>query len=222
MQPDRPGTKPLGGGAWYSYEPHWLSDDEAAELQAALAASVAWESRSIRMFGKDILQPRLVGWAGALPYRYSGQTLPPRPAPVVLERLLQRVIDDVGVPFNHVLLNRYRDGADHMGRHADDEPELGREPVIAAVSLGATRRFRLEKKGTRLRRTQKLGHGSLLVMGGTMQHRWYHAIMKEPRCEQERINVTFRHLLGPPGTRARRSEPAEPDRGGDAHHDEGE
>jgi alkylated DNA repair dioxygenase AlkB len=86
-----------------------------------------------------------------------------------------------------------------MGRHADDERELGRDPVIAAVSVGAHRRFRMEKKGKRLKRTLDLRHGSLLVMGGTMQHTWYHAILKEPGCERERINITFRHLLGPPG-----------------------
>ena len=197
----RPGTRNLGAGAWYSYEPGWMPSDEATALQRGLTESVQWEHRSIRMFGKEIPQPRLVGWAGELPYRYSGQTLEPREAPTVLAELLVRICDEVGVSFNHVLLNRYRSGADHMGRHADDEPELGREPVIAALSLGATRRFRMEKKGKRVRRTQKLAHGSLLVMGGTMQHRWYHAVMKESGCERERINVTFRRLEGPPGFR---------------------
>ncbi|MBX2797619.1 MAG: alpha-ketoglutarate-dependent dioxygenase AlkB [Myxococcales bacterium] len=191
----------LGAGAWYRYEPSWLSPEASRELQRALTEEVPWEQRPIRMFGREILQPRLIGWAGALPYRYSGQTLPPRAGPDVLRRLLERVVDEVGVAFNHILLNRYRDGRDHMGRHADDEPELGREPVIAAVSLGAKRRFRLEKKGSRTKRTQPLADGSLLVMGGTMQHRWYHAVLKETGCTAERINVTFRLLRGPPGTR---------------------
>ena len=195
------GLKSLGAGAWYRYEPGWLGVSEGAALQAALTEQVAWEARSIRMFGKEILQPRLVGWAGGLPYRYSGQTLEPREAPPVLAALVARVSSEVQVPFNHVLLNRYRDGQDHMGRHADDEPELGREPVIAALSLGASRRFRLEKKGKRVKRTQLLANGSLLVMGGTMQHRWYHAVLKEPGCREERINVTFRWLKGPPGWR---------------------
>lgn len=197
-------TKDLGGGAWYSYTPEWLDPEASGALQAALTEQIQWEQRAIRMFGRELMQPRLVGWAGALPYRYSGQVLEPRAAPSVLDTLTEQVIAEVGIPFNHVLLNRYRDGADRMGRHADDEPELGREPVIAALSLGATRRFRLEKKGKRVRRTQALANGSLLVMGGTMQHRWYHAVMREPGCTAERINVTFRLLRGPPGWRAPR------------------
>ena len=190
--------KELGAGAWYAYTPSWLEAAEARALHAQLREQVIWEERAIVMFGRQILQPRLVGWAGALPYRYSGQTLEPRAAPPVLAALTERVSEAVGVPFNHVLLNRYRDGRDHMGRHADDEPELGREPVIAAISLGAHRRFRLEKKGQRVKRTLDLRHGSLLVMGGTIQHRWYHAVLKEPGCDQERINVTFRWLQRPP------------------------
>lgn len=193
--------KDLGAGAWYDYEPSWLADDEARALHHALEAEIAWEQRPIVMFGKELLQPRLVGWAGELPYRYSGQTLEPRDAPRSLVALTARVVEAVGVPFNHVLLNRYRDGQDHMGRHADDEPKLGREPVIAAISLGAKRRFRFEKKGKRVKRTMDLRHGSLLVMGGTIQHRWYHAVLKEPGCAEERINVTFRWLKGPPGWR---------------------
>ncbi len=199
-------TKPLGGGAWYTYTSEWLAPGDRRAPQAALTEQIQWEQRAIRMFGKELMQPRLVGWAGALPYRYSGQVLEPRAAPPILDALTERVIDEVGVPFNHVLLNRYRDGDDRMGRHADDEPELGREPVIAAVSLGARRRFRMEKKGSRTRRTQNLADGSLLVMGGTMQHRWYHAVLKEPGSAEERINVTFRLLRGPPGWRAPRED----------------
>ncbi len=211
----RRGTKQLGQGAWYRYEPGWLPPAEATALQHALTAAVAWEQRSTVMAGdgREIPQPRLVGWAGELPYRYSGQTLEPREPPPALRALWDRVALEVGGDFNHAVLNRYRDGNDHVGRHADDEPELGREPLIAAVSLGATRRFRLEKKGRRVRRTQSLSHGSLLVMGGTLQHRWYHALLKQPGCTAERINVTFRRLLGPPGTRSP-SLPGYPRRGG--------
>jgi len=195
-------VKNLGGGAWITYLPRWLTTDEATALQDALTEQIPWEQRAIRMFGKEIMQPRLIGWGGELPYRYSGQTLPPRPLGPPLASLLERVNQAVGCPFNHVLLNRYRSGADAMGYHADDEPELGYEPVIAAISVGVRRRFVMKAKGKRkTRRTVELAHGSLFVMGGTMQHKWYHGVPRQGSVQSERINITFRHLMGPPGWR---------------------
>jgi len=194
--------KNLGGGAWITYVPGWLAADDATALQAALTEQVPWEQRSIQMFGKAILQPRLIGWGGELPYRYSGQTLEPRALLGVLEPLAERVRAAVGVPFNHVLLNRYRSGGDAMGFHADDEPELGYEPVIAALSVGVRRRFVMKAKGKRkTKRTVELAHGSLFVMGGTMQHKWYHGVPRQGSVQSERINITFRWLQGPPGWR---------------------
>jgi alkylated DNA repair dioxygenase AlkB len=106
-----------------------------------------------------------------------------------------RVEADVRHTFNSVLVNLYRDGQDSMGYHADDEPELGPEPVIAAVSLGATRRFILRarrKKGTTPPTELALGHGSLLVMKGTTQRDWVHAVPKERAVTDRRMNLTFR------------------------------
>lgn len=194
--------KNLGGGAWILYQPGWLAPDEATALQGALTEQVPWEHRSISMFGKEILQPRLIGWGGDLPYRYSGQTLPPRAVLPVLEPVWARVVEALGVPFNHLLLNRYRDGQDAMGYHADDEPELGYEPTIAAISLGVRRRFVMKAKGKRkTKRTVELAHGSLFVMGGTHQHKWYHGVPRQGSIQSERINLTFRLLRGPPGWR---------------------
>ena len=86
-----------------------------------------------------------------------------------------------------------------MGMHADDEPELGRDPIIAAISLGAPRRFvMVHKKKKRDRFSTTLEHGSLLVMGGTMQHKFRHGVPKQKSITAERINVTFRLLLRPP------------------------
>jgi alkylated DNA repair dioxygenase AlkB len=158
--------------------------------------------------GREIPQPRLMDWAGALPYRYSGQTLPPRELSPRLAALLARVAQATQAEFNHVVVNRYRDGRDTIGFHADDEPELGRSPLIASISLGAVRRFVLERKGRRRsRKNLRLGHGSLLVMGGTCQHTWYHAVPKDAECQKERLNLTFRLLKGPPGWREPRPEP---------------
>jgi alkylated DNA repair dioxygenase AlkB len=195
--------KELGEGCWVTHDREWLTAAEADEALTALTEQVAWEERPIVAFGREIMQPRLIGWGGALPYAYSGQTLPERPLTPALDALLVRVSAACGVPFNHVLLNRYRDGRDHMSMHADNEPQLGREPVIAALSLGASRKFRLEFKRKRSRkRTFNLIHGSLFVMGGALQHRWRHAVPKMASVTGERINVTFRVLHGPPGWRA--------------------
>jgi alkylated DNA repair dioxygenase AlkB len=191
----------LGRGAWVTYESGWLAAEAADALLRVLLEGLAWEQRPIVVAGREVMQPRLIAWGGDLPYRYSSQTLPPAPVPAALAPVLAEVSAKCGVPFNHVVLNRYRDGKDNLGFHADDEPELGRCPVIAALSLGATRRFVLERKGRRSKRNLRLGHGSLLVMGGTIQHTWYHGVPKDADCRRERINVTFRWLKGPPGWR---------------------
>ena len=100
-----------------------------------------------------------------------------------------------GLVFNSVLLNRYRDGRDGMGWHADDEPELGRNPVIASVSFGATRRFRLRHRRDRVEPiTLPLTDGSLLLMAGETQHRWVHAVPKTTVAVGERLNLTFRSV----------------------------
>ena len=94
--------------------------------------------------------------------------------------------------FNHVILNRYPDGSYYIGPHADNEPELGQDPLIAALSLGSSRKFILTSKKKRTY-TKKitLTHGSLIVMGGRFQHRWRHEIPKQPSVTDERINLTF-------------------------------
>ena len=197
--------KDLGRGCWIDLDPAWMDPDAATALLDALRAEVAWERRPVIYQDLVVEQPRLVGWAGALPYRYSGATLDPRPFGPALEALTAQIAALCGVPFNHVVCNRYRDGRDHMAVHADNEPELGREPVIAALSLGATRDFRLELKRKRsVKRTLTLRHGSLLVMGGALQHQWRHSVPKMGAEVGERINVTFRLLHGPPGWRSPR------------------
>jgi alkylated DNA repair dioxygenase AlkB len=140
-----------------------------------------------------------------VPYRYSGQTLHAVPLSERTRALVERAAASAGGPFNHVLYNLYRNGRDHIGFHADNEPELGRNPLIASLSLGAVRRFRLERKGRRGTRCDLLlEHGSLLVMGGSLQHHWYHALPKAASLVEPRLNVTFRWLTGPPGWREAR------------------
>jgi alkylated DNA repair dioxygenase AlkB len=190
----------LARGAWLELDPAWLARDEADQAIAALRAELLWEQREIVLFGRRILQPRLIAWAGDLGYRYSGQTLEPRVFTPAARRILDRVCARVGEPFNHVLVNRYRSGEDSMGLHADDEPELGRDPVVATVSLGASRRFvvRSRRKQDRDGQDLRLGHGALLVMGGTCQRYYVHGVPRDLGAGGERISLTFRRLLRAP------------------------
>jgi len=187
-------------GAWIDHDARWLAREEADRALAELRDELAWEQRAIVLFGRRVLQPRLIAWAGELGYRYSGQTLEPRAFTPAAQRLLERVRDQVGEPFNHVLVNRYRSGDDSMGLHADDEPELGSDPVVATVSLGAARRFvvRPRRKQDRSRRDFQLGHGALLVMGGTCQRHYVHGVPRDVATRGERISLTFRRLLRAP------------------------
>jgi alkylated DNA repair dioxygenase AlkB len=186
----------LAADTWLDLEPDWLSPSEAERCLAAVRAEVTWAEREIVLYGKRILQPRLVGWAGEMAYRYSGQTLEPRPFTDTVRSLTARVNAFAGARFNHVLLNRYRDGRDSMGMHADDEPELGPDPVVATLSLGATRRLTLapRRPSDGERRALELPAGSLLVMRGACQRRFRHGIPREPRVTEERVSLTFRHV----------------------------
>jgi alkylated DNA repair dioxygenase AlkB len=190
----------LARGAWLEHDARWLERGEADLAVTALREELHWEQREIVLFGRRVLQPRLIAWAGTLGYRYSGQTLEPRAFTPAARRLLDRVCGHVGEPFNHVLVNRYRTGEDSMGLHADDEPELGRDPVVATVSLGAARRFvvRARRKQDRDGQDLRLGHGALLVMGGTCQRYYVHGVPRDLAARGERISLTFRRLLRAP------------------------
>jgi len=170
---------------------------EANRLFQDLRGQIDWREEEILMFGRRVPVPRRVAWHGdpEATYTYSGTEHHPQPWTLVLERVRERVAGLAGLRFNAVLLNLYRDGRDGMGWHADDEPELGRNPVIASVSLGATRRFCLRhrrRKGLRL--DVPLSHGSVLVMSGATQHNWVHALPKTAAPVGERINLTFRRV----------------------------
>lgn len=188
--------------SWLTLEPGFVGAHESAALHAALVRELAWEAREITLFGKRIPQPRLIAWAGGVAYRYSGQTLPTRAPSPTLAELMQRVERVTSGGFNHVLVNRYRHARDSMGFHSDDEPELGENPLLASLSLGATRRFVIHPKKKSLgiaSRTLELRDGDLLVMGGAFQHELRHGVPKEPGVAAERINLTFRRLLTSPG-----------------------
>jgi alkylated DNA repair dioxygenase AlkB len=169
----------------------------ASQFFSELREGIPWRQEEVLIFGQRRLVPRLVSWHGdpQARYTYSGTPHDPLPWTPALERIRARVADLTGCSFNAVLLNLYRDGRDGMGWHADDEPELGRDPVIASVSLGASRRFCMRhRRHTNSKLDLSLPHGSLLLMSGPTQHHWVHAVPKTRSPVGERINLTFRRV----------------------------
>lgn len=183
MQPEPPGC--------IHYLPRWHGN--AAAYQTLMDA-IAWEQHEITLFGRTVPTPRLTAWMGDEPYRYSGVTNSPQPWPALLAAIRDRLSAELGVPFNSCLANLYRDGSDSMGYHSDDEPELGPEPTIASVSLGAPRVFAVRHRRSRQRWTWLLGDGDLLVMLGESQRDYAHAVPKTSRAVGSRLNLTFRHF----------------------------
>jgi alkylated DNA repair dioxygenase AlkB len=178
------------------YVSDFLSRPAADALLRALRAMPEWRRERLRMFGREVDAPRLTAWYGdpGVAYSYSGTTHVARGWPPLLFPLRARLSRELGVAFNGVLANRYRDGRDSMGWHSDDERELGPRPVIASISLGAQRRFRMRHRTRKDLETLDLPleHGSLLVMKGQTQRHWRHCLPKTARCSEERINLTFR------------------------------
>jgi alkylated DNA repair dioxygenase AlkB len=162
---------------------------------ARLIAETAWRSELITVWGKQHRQPRLTAWHGDAAYAYSGLKLEPLPFTPLQQELLAAVEAVSGRRFNSVLLNYYRDGRDSMGMHSDNEPELGPQPAIASLSFGATRTFVLQHKTGKERIRIDLTDGSLLLMGGSLQHFWVHGIHKISRIVGPRVNLTFRFIV---------------------------
>ncbi|MCC4608316.1 alpha-ketoglutarate-dependent dioxygenase AlkB [Xanthomonas campestris] len=184
-------------GAQVQWWRGWLQAAAADALLQTLLTQVQWEVHRIRMFGRVVDSPRLSSWIGdpEASYRYSGTQFSPQPWLDALQPLRARLQEDTGRPFNSVLVNRYRSGNDAMGWHSDDEPELGAQPLIASVSLGATRRFAFKHRDdAALKQTLELGHGDLLLMGGDTQRCYKHALPRTARPVGERINLTFRQI----------------------------
>jgi len=165
---------------------------------SGLMGEVEWKQETIKMFGKVIDVPRLTAWYGDpdRSYTYSGIALTPRSWSPLLSELRATVERLAGCKFNSVLLNLYRTGSDSVSWHADDEPDLGREPIICSVSLGVTRKFSFRKKSDHADKHNLLLHsGDVVVMRGITQQVWEHQVPKEPKVTGQRINLTFRQIL---------------------------
>jgi alkylated DNA repair dioxygenase AlkB len=185
------------------YAAGWLPPTHADALLAALMAQIPWETHLIRLFGRLVDAPRLSCWIGDddAAYTYSGTRFAPRPWPPALDAVREELSAALGVRFNSVLANLYRDGRDRMGWHSDDEPELGPTPTIASLSLGASRRFLLKPRrppaaGPVRAHALDLAHGSLLVMADHCQRDYRHALAGTARPVPARLNLTFRRILG--------------------------
>jgi alkylated DNA repair dioxygenase AlkB len=185
--------------AGFAYRPGYLKPGGAERLLSRLNEDLQWRQYPIRLFGRDLLQPRLTAWCSdpGVAYCYSGVKLDPAGWHPEVDQLRCQLMAELGVRFNSVLINAYRDGQDAMGWHADDEPELGDEPSIASVSLGQTRVLRIRPRGGGPSQGIVLEHGSLLVMSGPSQAQWQHAIPRSRRPMGLRINLTFRKILAP-------------------------
>lgn len=187
----------LGGSC--RYWPHFLAADEADPLYQCLLETVEWRQDVICLFGRTVPLPRLQAWYGDVGarYCYSGICLEPIPWLPILQALNVRVEEATGAEFNSVLINLYRTGQNSNGWHADDEAVLGTDPLVASLSLGATRRFQLRYKNDKLRpvRSLDLISGSLFFMGAGMQQAWQHQIPKTKKKVFPRINLTFRKII---------------------------
>lgn len=194
---------PLDGGELLVIR-SWLTPLQTNDYFRRLEQQTAWEQSTIFIAGRPVRIPRLNAWYGEAEarYRYSGREFKPLPWTDTLVELRDSIQQtyDCYQPrhpqhFNSALLNLYRDGADSVAWHADDEEELGPSPQIASLSLGASRRFLLKPRQPDSRRVELLlEDGTLLFMLGDLQQHWLHAIPKTRQSVGPRVNLTFRYV----------------------------
>ncbi len=178
------------------YYQHFLSPQLANKVYLQLDDTLDWRKETLTIMGKQVTAPRLVCWYGDpdAVYCYSGITHNPLPWTPDLKQIKQQIYQLSGFQFNSVLGNLYRHGQDSMGWHADKEKQLGMNPVIASVSFGAERLFKLRHRKNNQAVDINLEHGSLLIMSGSLQHHWRHCLPKTRSCSTPRINLTFRFI----------------------------
>ncbi len=174
-----------------------FGSSDADNLLTRLKSEIQWKQEQIKLYGQVHDLPRLTAWYGDpdTTYTYSGIVVESLPWTQPLLEIKEKIEEVSGVSFNSVLLNRYRNGADSVSWHADDEPELGKNPAIGSVSFGEVRPFHLRHKTKNEKTKILLGHGSYLLMQGPTQHYWLHQIAKSKKILSERINLTFRRIV---------------------------
>lgn len=179
------------------YYPQFFDKEQADKIYTELLQEIAWQQDNITVFGKTHPQPRLTALYGneGKPYSYSNITMQPHPWNTLLQKIKYLIEARTECQFTTVLLNQYRDGKDSNGWHADNEKELGTNPIIASLSFGAERVFQLKHNTIAdAKKSIVLEHGSLLLMKGSTQHFWKHQIPKTAKPIGNRINLTFRSI----------------------------
>jgi len=177
------------------YFPEFFTKEESDNFFNYLKNNIPWRQEPIKMFGKEIMQPRLTALYGdpTIAYSYSGIHMKPHAFTDPLLEIKIRLEKEAGVTFTHVLLNYYRDGKDSMGWHRDNEKSLGCLPIIGSVSFGESRTFQLRHyKHKKVKKSLLLENGSFLLMKGETQQHWEHQVPKTQIKIGERINLTFR------------------------------
>lgn len=177
--------------------PNFFKKEVADEYMDSFEKNILWKQEEMVIYGNKIKFPRLTAWYGEenKPYTFSGLTLHPE---IWTNELLtlKNIIEPIAeTTFNSVLLNQYRDGQDSISWHSDNEKELGKNPIIASVNFGESRRFLLKHILTKEKLEFNLEHGSLLIMKGEMQHFWKHSVPKTKKDKKTRINLTYRQII---------------------------
>ncbi len=176
------------------------------DLYQQLLKQLPWQSDKVTLFGKTHITTRKIVWMGnsdnkdLLAYTYSGHTRSIQPwheAVFHVKQLIEKKLyeNKVNVDFNSCLLNYYPSGDEGLGYHADDEPELGPQPIIASLSLGATRKFVLKHKNVQQKVELHLESGQLIIMRGDTQQYWKHTVTKTKTVQEGRISLTFRQMI---------------------------
>jgi alkylated DNA repair dioxygenase AlkB len=178
------------------YYPDFIQPSQAAIIMKVLQDSLDWRQEQITLYGKTFDVPRLQAWHGDkdADYQYSNLSMQPLPWFPVLLELKQKCEHTSNSRFNSVLANLYRHGQDGMGRHADNEPELGQQPVIASLSFGEVRNLDFYHNQSKEKVRLPLENGSLLIMSGDTQTYWQHSVAKTKKALAARINLTFRYI----------------------------
>lgn len=177
------------------YYPCFYNKERSDYYFEILLKTLKWQQDRITVFGKTYLQPRLTALYAnnSHSYTYSNITMHPKAFTKELVLIKKDIEHQVNVIFTSCLANLYRNGQDSNAWHADDEKELGKQPIIASVTFGAERLFHFKHKHEPGLKTKLLlHHGSLLVMKGGTQKYWLHQLPKTKKVIDERINLTFR------------------------------
>ena len=179
-----------------SHYPGFYSALAADQFLHDLLNNHHWPNSNYVVEGRRFSLPRQQSWHAdeGVVYSYSNNLLVTRPWTSVLTTIRQEIQKVLGCQFNSVLVNLYRNGDDYVGWHADDEVELGVNPVIASLSFGATRKFSYKSTAADNAGDLHLRHGDLLVMEAGFQSQWLHSVPPDCQVINPRINLTFRYV----------------------------